>query len=150
MQAGSSVSVRRQTQRLIHRIRARIAPDPLSIMSSERVEEMRPSRSCLLVRGPRLARLLSLVLFVGLSACGSPSPEAPRSDLTSGSAGAVVASLAGHAAGAGSVATDPHRPGSTATTRPSASNRDQAPSGASLTHDPRAAQSTSAPRPPTR
>ena len=58
-------------------------------MSSERVEGMRPSRSCLPVWRPRLARLLGLVLLVGLSACGSPSPEGPVSALPTGLAAAV-------------------------------------------------------------
>ena len=117
-------------------------------MSPERAAALRPSRPCLRLLCPRpRAWLLGLVLLVGLSACGSPSPEAPRSGLTSGSAGAVVASLAGHAAGAGSVATDPQRQGSTSTTLPGASNWDEATSGAPLPNDPRAAQSASGPPP---
>jgi hypothetical protein len=41
------------------------------------------------VWGPRLARLLGLVLLVGLSACGSPLPEVPVPGRTSGSTTAV-------------------------------------------------------------
>ena len=57
---------------------------------------MRPSRPCLRLLCPRpRAWLLGLVLLVGLTACGSPSPEAPVSGPTSGSPAAVVSSLAG-------------------------------------------------------
>lgn len=70
-------------------ITARIAPDPLSIMSPERVESLRPSRPGVRLRCPRLARLLGLALLVGLSACGSPAPEAPVAGSTSGTAAAV-------------------------------------------------------------
>lgn len=52
---------------------------------------MRPSRLRLRVMCSRLARCLGLLLFAGLSACGSPPPEAPLSAPTSGSANAVVA-----------------------------------------------------------
>jgi hypothetical protein len=44
-----------------------------------------------------LNALLALVLLVGLSACGSSSPEGPRSSPTTGSAAAVVAIPAGAA-----------------------------------------------------
>ena len=47
---------------------------------------------------PRLAWLLGLVLLVGLTACGSPSPDAPRSGHATGSAGADGSPPAGDAA----------------------------------------------------
>ena len=56
---------------------------------------MRPRDSACRLLCPRLARHLGLVLFVGLTACGSPSPEVPVSGPTSGSADAGVSSLAG-------------------------------------------------------
>lgn len=99
------------------------------------------------LRCPRLARLLGLVLLAGLSACGSPSPETPVSGPTTGSAAAVVAPPAGNAADAGPVAHDPQHQGFTSTTLPGASNRDRATPGAPITNDPRAAQSASDPPP---
>ncbi len=58
---------------------------------------MRPSRLRLRVMCSRLARCLGLLLFAGLSACGSPPPEAPLSAPTSGSTNAVVAIPTGDA-----------------------------------------------------
>lgn len=78
-----SVSIRRQIQRFINSTLAQIAPDTAATPSPERSAAMRPSRPCLPVRCPRLARLLGLVLLAGLSACGSPSPDGPVSSHTS-------------------------------------------------------------------
>ena len=76
-----------------HRLRSR--PAPRSSMSPARAASLRPG-----VPGPcpRLARCLGLVLLVGLSACGSPPPEAPQSGSSTSSADAVVARTAGDAA----------------------------------------------------
>ena len=90
-----------------------------------------------------LNALLALVLLVGLAACGSPSPEGPVSGPPSGSADVVVAIPAG----AGPVANDPRRQGSTSTTLPGASNRDAAKPGAPITNEPHAAQPVPAPPP---
>jgi hypothetical protein len=59
------------------------------------LEDMSLSRPCV--------RLLGLVLLVGLTACGSPAPDAPLS----GQAGAVVSPPAGDGAGVGSAAHAP-------------------------------------------
>ena len=65
-------------------------------------------------RSNDLNALLTLTLLVGLSACGSPSPEAPVSGPTSGSAAAVVAIPAGTAP----PAPDTRRPDASRATRP--------------------------------
>ena len=84
---------------------------------------MRPSRRpCVPVLCPRLARRLGLVLLVGLTACGSPSPDAPRSGHATGSAGAVVSPPAGDAASA-----DPARDDRTQPTRLGPTTRPAAP-----------------------
>lgn len=71
---------------------------------------MRPSRRpCVCVLCPRLALRLGLVLLVGLTACGSPSPDAPLSGQAIGSAGAVVLPPVGDAASAGPEANEPAR-----------------------------------------
>ena len=71
---------------------------------------MRPSRPGLRLRCPRpRAWLLGLVLLVGLSACGSPSPEGPVSSPSTGSADAVVSPSAGDASRAGLAAHEPAR-----------------------------------------
>jgi len=57
---GRSVSSRRQIQRLSNRTFTQTVPNPASTMSSERSEDMRPSRPCLRLLCPRLALLLSL------------------------------------------------------------------------------------------
>ena len=69
-------------------------PDTLSTPAPESFLDMCPSRTCVPVRCPHLAWLLSLVLFAGLSACGNPSPGAPGSGLATGSADAPRAGLA--------------------------------------------------------
>ena len=56
---------------------------------------MRSSHPCRRPLISRLAQLRGLMLLVGLTACGSPLPEAPVSGPASGSAAAVVSSLAG-------------------------------------------------------
>lgn len=61
------------------------------------------------VRCARLAQLLGLVLLVGLSACGNPSPEVPLSGPTIGSADAVVLPPTGDAPRAGLAAHEPGR-----------------------------------------
>jgi len=70
---------------------------------------MFPSHPSLRLLCPRLARLLSLLLLVGLTACGSPSPDAPVSGRATGSAGAVVSPPAGDAASASPDANEPAR-----------------------------------------
>jgi len=62
---GRSVSSRRQIQRLSNRTFTQTVPNPASTMSSERSEDMRPSRPCLRLLCPRLALLLSLMLLAG-------------------------------------------------------------------------------------
>jgi hypothetical protein len=59
---GRSVSSRRQIQRLSNGTLTQTVPNPASTMSSERSEDMRPSRPCLRLLCPRLALLLSLML----------------------------------------------------------------------------------------
>lgn len=54
------------------------SPDPPSHAPPERSEDIRSLRPCLRVLCPRLAWCLSLLLLVGLSACGpAPSDHAP-------------------------------------------------------------------------
>ena len=66
-------------------------PDSIAITSPDRSVGRRPSQPSVRVRCPRLTRLLGLVLLGGLTACGSPSPDAPVSSQTTGSADAADA-----------------------------------------------------------
>jgi hypothetical protein len=50
-------------------------PDPPSPAPPERPEDMRPSRPCLRLLCPRLALLLSLMLFAGVAGCGPASSD---------------------------------------------------------------------------
>ena len=90
MQIGPSVSDHRRPPVAPSQPR----PEPISIASTEMSEGLYPSRPGWPVRYPCLARLLGLVLLVGLAACGSPSPEAPGLGPPTGSADASRADLA--------------------------------------------------------
>lgn len=78
--------------RLSQRQTPRTTTNMLALMatSPERSAAMRPSRLRLPVWRPYPARLLGLVLLVGLSACGSPSQEGPVSSPHTGSVPAVA------------------------------------------------------------
>ena len=105
---------------------------------------MRSSRPCLPpVRCPRLALRLGLLLLVGLTACGSPSPDAAVSGHTTGSAGAVVSLPAGDAASAGPAANEPARDDRMQPTRLGPTTRPAAPPGTLSTEAARV--TTSAP-----
>ena len=72
-----SVSGQRHTWRTHNGIFAQIAPAPARPRHLKGLRTSVLVATCMRLRCQRLARLLGLVLLVGLSACGSPSPDAP-------------------------------------------------------------------------
>jgi len=56
-------------------VHTKTRPDPISIPSPERPEDMPPARPCLRLLCPHLVLLLSLMLLAGLAGCGPASSD---------------------------------------------------------------------------